>query len=123
MSKPSLLSLLRTAIRRKNYSYRTEQAYSNWIVRFVKFHKLQHPSKMAEKEVAQFLDYLAEERNVAGSTQNQALCAILFLYEHVLDQPLRKAMDFKRALTPKKLPVVLTSGEVQKLLHNMEGIS
>lgn len=123
MSKPSLLARLRTAIRRKNYSYRTEQAYSNWVLRFVKFHKLRHPSKMAEKEVAQFLDYLAKERNIAGSTQNQALCAILFLYEHVLDQPLRKAMDFKRAQTPEKLPVVLTSGEVQKLLHNMDGTS
>ncbi|MCW9706528.1 integron integrase [Fodinibius salsisoli] len=123
MSKPSLLARLRIAIRRRNYSYRTEQAYVNWVIRFIKFHDVRHPSGMAEKEVVAYLNYLAEERNVAGSTQNQALCAILFLYEHVLDQPLREMMDFKRAQTPKKLPVVLTSGEVKALLRNMRGTS
>lgn len=112
MSKSSLLARLRTAIRCKSYSYRTKQAYSNWVVRFVKFHKLRHPSKMAEKQVPEFLDYLTVERNVAGSMQNQALCAILFLYKYMLNQPLREAMDFKRVQTPKKLPVVLTPGEV-----------
>lgn len=122
MSKSSLLSSLRTEIRRRNYSYRTEQAYTSWTVRFVKFHNLQHPSQLNEKEVVEYLNYLAKERNVAGSTQNQALCAILFLYEHVLNQPLEENMDFARAQTSKKLPVVLTTGEVESVLNNMEGM-
>lgn len=122
MPKSSLLGKLRTEIRRRNYSYRTEQVYANWVVRFVKFHELQHPSKMSEKEVEDYLNYLAEERNVAASTQNQALCALLFLYKHVLDQPLEKMMDFKRAQTPKKLPVVLNPEEVQQVLDALEGM-
>lgn len=121
MSKSSLISRLRTEIRRRNYSYKTEQAYANWVVRFVKFHDLKHPSKMDEDELEEYLNYLAEEREVAGSTQNQALCAILFLYEHVLDNPLEEMMDFKRAKTPKKLPVVLTPGEVKQVLQKIKG--
>lgn len=123
MSKPSLLGRLRTAIRRRNYSYKTEQAYINWVVRYVKFHNLKHPGKMNEGDLVRSLNYLAEERQVAGSTQNQVLCAILFLYKHVLGQPLEKMMDFQRAKTPKKLPVVLTPGEVQSLLQKMKGTS
>ncbi|MDX1636749.1 MAG: site-specific integrase [Balneolaceae bacterium] len=85
MGKTKLLEQLRGEIRRRNYSYKTEQAYTSWVVRFVIFHELRHPREMAEEEVVEFLNYLADERNVAGSTQNQALCAILFLYEHVPD--------------------------------------
>lgn len=117
----ALLSKMRTTIRRRNYSYRTEQAYINWVVRFVKFHDLLHPAEMAEEEVVDFLNFLAEDRHVAASTQNQALCAILFLYEHVLNQPLKELMDFKRAQTPKKLPVVLTKNEVKQVLKYLEG--
>lgn len=122
MAKSALLSKMRTEIRRQNYSYRTEQAYTKWVVRFVKFNDLRHPGKMDEEEVEKYLNYLAEERNVAGSTQNQALCALLFLYKHVLDQPLEDMIDFKRAETPKKLPVVLTPEEAKQLLSMMEGM-
>lgn len=121
MSKSSLINQLRTEIRRRNYSYRTEQAYANWIIRFVKYHDLTHPLKMNEDQVVKYLNYLAEEREVAGSTQNQALCAILFLYKHVLNKPLEGMMDFKRAKTPKNLPVVLTTDEIQRVLRNMDG--
>lgn len=121
MSKSSLLSKIRTEIRRRNYSYRTEQAYTNWVVRYVKFHNFRHPAEMAEDEVEKYLNYLAEERTVAGSTQNQALCALLFMYEYVLKQPLGKMKNFKRAETPKKLPVVLTAEEAQQVLGMMEG--
>lgn len=121
MSKTSLLGRLRTEIRRRNYSYRTEQAYSSWVVRFVKFHDLQHPCEMAENEVVAYLNYLAEERNVAASTQNQALCAILFLYNNVLEKPLDEMMGFTRAQKPKKLPVVLTKEEVKKVLKHING--
>lgn len=77
---------------------------------------------MAEGEVVQYLNYLVEERNVAASTQNQALCALLFMYEHVLDLPLEKLKNFRRADKPKKLPVVLTPDEVKRVLAEMEGI-
>lgn len=121
MAKSALLSKLRTEIRRRNYSYRTEQAYTKWVVRFVRFHEMEHPNDMAEEEVIKYLNYLAEDRQVAGSTQNQALCALLFLYEHVLGHPLEKMMDFKRAQTPEKLPVVLTPQEVKQVLSLMKG--
>ena len=94
MAKSALLGQMRTEIRRQNYCYRTEQAYIKWVIRFVKFHDLQHPENMDESEVEEYLNYLAEDRNVAASTQNQALCAILFLYSHVLERPLEKMIDF-----------------------------
>lgn len=122
MSKPKLLDKVRTEIRRRNYSYRTEQAYTGWIIRFVKFHNLRHPAEMAEKEVIKYLNYLAEERRVSASTQNQALCSLLFLYKYVLESPLDSMMGFQRAQTPKKLPVVLTPDEVRLLIGFLEGI-
>jgi integron integrase len=123
MAESKLLSRIRTEIRRRNYSYRTEQAYSKWVVRYAKFHKLQHPRDMDEQHVEEYLNYLVEDRNVAASTQNQALCALLFMYEHVLEQPLEGMIDFDRAEKPKKLPVVLTSQEVQKVLAAMDGMA
>ncbi|TYP95239.1 Phage integrase, N-terminal SAM-like domain [Fodinibius salinus] len=100
MSKSTLLSKIRTEIRRRNYSYQTEQAYTKWVVRFAKYHDLTHPKEMGEEEVVAYLNYLAHEQSVAASTQNQALCSILFLYEHVLQQPLEKLNNFKRADKP-----------------------
>ena len=73
-------------IRRKHYSLRTERSYTDWIRRFILFHGKRHPSEMAEAEVTEFLIYLARDRNVAASTQNQALSALLFLYKEVLKQ-------------------------------------
>lgn len=121
MAKSTLLGRMRTEIRRRNYSYRTEQAYTGWVIRYVKFFKLRHPSNLREEEVVQYLNYLAEDRRVAASTQNQALCALLFLYEHVLGAPLQELKNFKRAETPKTLPVVLTPKEVRQVLSLMEG--
>lgn len=121
MSQSTLLSNIRTEIRRRNYSYRTEKAYTKWVIRFVKFHKLRHPKEMAEEEIVEYLNYLAEERAVAASTQNQALCAILFMYEHVLGIPLQKFENFKRAQKPKKLPIVLSQQEARRILERMEG--
>lgn len=71
-SKPKLLDQVRDVIRRKHYSFRTEQTYIDWIRRFILFHGKKHPSEMAEAEVTQFLTYLAREGKVAASTQNQA---------------------------------------------------
>ncbi|HKK45798.1 MAG TPA: integron integrase [Balneolaceae bacterium] len=121
MAKSALLSKMRTEIRRRNYSYRTEQAYTTWIVRFVKFHNTRHPGDMGGDEIVEYLNYLADKRQVAASTQNQALCAILFLYKHILDHPINEVLDFRRAQTPEKLPVVLTPEEVHKILDHLSG--
>jgi len=99
-----LLSDLRAEIRRKNYSFRTEQAYVGGIKRYVTFHHLQHPEKLSEQHLSDYLAWLANEKNVAASTQNQALCAVLFLYNYVLHKPLENMEDFGRARKPKKLP-------------------
>lgn len=83
-NKPKLLDQVRDVIRRKHYSVRTEQAYCDWIKRFILFHRKRHPAEMAEAEITAFLTYLAAKANVAASTQNQALSALLFLYREVL---------------------------------------
>lgn len=121
MSTSKLLTRVREEIRRRNYSYRTEKAYCRWIVRFVKFHGLTHPLKMEKEEVVKFLNWLANQRNVAASTQNQALCAIIFLYKQVLDKPLGAFENLQRARKPKRLPVVLSPKEARRVLANMEG--
>jgi hypothetical protein len=82
--KPRLLDQVRGAICQRHYSYRTEQTYIHWIKRFIFFHGKRHPADMGRAEVAAFLTYLAQERNVAAATQNQALSALLFLYGEVL---------------------------------------
>lgn len=119
--KPKLLEQVRHRIRAKHYSIRTEEAYVQWIKRFVLHHGKRHPSEMAEKEINEFLTYLAVEGRVAASTQNQALCAILFLYRHVLDRKIGE-LDLVWAKKPKKLPVVFTRDEVKKLFSLMSGV-
>lgn len=91
MQKPKLLDRVRQAIRLKNYSYRTEKAYIHWIKRYIFFHGKRHPAEMGAAEVEAFLTHLAVEGNVAASTQNQALSALLFLYNQVLNQPIGHA--------------------------------
>ena len=120
-AKPRLLRTVRDRIRAKHYSYRTEQQYVHWIKRFVLFHDKRHPSTMGATEVEAFLTYLAVERNVSASTQNQALSAVLFLYRQVLDIQLPWLENVVRARQPAHLPVVLTEREVRALLENMHG--
>jgi integron integrase len=121
MANSKLLERVSEEIRRRNYSYRTEQSYVRWIVRFVKFNRLTHPKDMDEDEVVNFLNWLANERDVAASTQNQALCAIVFLYKQVLEQPLGTFDNLQRAKEPERLPVVLSPKEAHKIIANMEG--
>jgi hypothetical protein len=83
--EPRLLDQVRDAIRRRHYSYRTEQSYLQWIRRYIYFHQKRHPREMGEPEIAAFLTNLAVQRQVSASTQNQALNALLFLYKHVLE--------------------------------------
>ena len=96
-SRPRLLDRVRATIRARHYSRRTEKAYVAWIRRFILFHHKRHPAEMGGAEVTQFLSALAVDRNVAASTQNQALSAILFLYRDVLEQELPWIDDIVRS--------------------------
>ena len=116
-----LLEQVSDSIRRKQYSRKTEQAYINWIRRYILFHNKTHPKDMGVVEVEKYLTHLAAERQVAASTQNQALSAILFLYKEVLKTPLTTSFQFIGAKKPKRLPVVLTKGEVQQVLSRLAG--
>lgn len=122
MAKSKLIQQVREKIRKKNYSYRTEKAYVRWIVRFIKFCGTRHPLKIKPKEIERYLSHLAVNRKVAASTQNQALCAIIFLYKQVLEKKLPEFEHIQWAKKPKKLPVVLTKAEVKRILTHLEGI-
>ena len=119
--QPKLLDQVRGKIRLKQYSIRTEQAYTDWVRRFVLFHGKRHPVSMGAVEVEVFLTHLAVERRVAASTQNQAMNALLFLYRDVLGVELPWLDGVQRAKRPQRLPVVLTVQEVQALLGRMSG--
>ena len=112
---------VRRIARLHHYSYETEKAYSQWIRRFILFHQKRHPKEMGAVEVQAYLSYLATSRNVAASTQNQALSALLFLYQKVLDQDLPWLAEIVRAKRPVRVPVVLTRSEVQRLLDALVG--
>ena len=118
---PKVLDRLREAIRARHYSLRTEEAYVGWVRRFILFHNKRHPAEMAEPEVNRFLSHLAVNGNVAASTQNQALSAILFLYQDVLGRDLDRIEGVVRAKKPVRLPVVLTREEVRDLLGVITG--
>jgi integron integrase len=119
--KPKLLDKVRDVIRRKHYSFRTEQTYIDWIRRFILFHGKRHTSEMAEAEMTEFLTYLAREGKVAASTQNQALSALLFLYKEVLQQEIGWLDQVERVKRPARLSVVLTKDEVRKIFEHLHG--
>lgn len=118
---PRLLDQVRAAIRVHGYSRRTEKAYVAWVCRYVRFHGTRHPLDLGEAEVSAFLTYLAVERKVSASTQNQALSAILFLYRKVLKIELGWLGDLVHARRPARLPVVLTRSEVAAVLEQQHG--
>src|SRR5690349_18470177 len=118
--KPRLLDRVREALRLRHYSYRTEQQYVSWIVRFIRFHDRRHPETLGGPEVEAFLSHLAIQRNVAAATQAQALAAILFLYKRVMNLDLPWLGDVVRAKRPKRLPVVLSRNEVRRILIELE---
>lgn len=118
---PRLLDQVREAIRMRHYSIRTEQAYVQWIRRFILFHDKRHPGDMGAAELTAFLSDLATQHHVAASTQNQALHAILFLYRDVLKLRLPWLNEIQRAKKPQRLPVVFTREEVRALLAQMQG--
>lgn len=121
-AKPRLLDLVRERCRVKHYSIRTEKRYVDWIRRFILFHDKRHPEQMGAPEVEAFLTHLAVNGNVAASTQNQALAALLFLYREVLAIELPWLDGVTRAKKPPRLPVVLTETEVRAVLSQLDGV-
>jgi integron integrase len=120
-SSPKLLDRVRWHLRVKHYSIRTEQAYIDWIRRYILFHRKRHPNEMREKEITEFLTHLAIEKRVAASTQNQAFAALLFLYQQVLDRKLDFIDKVERVARPAKLPVVFTPAEACSVLAHLKG--
>lgn len=116
-----LLDQVRDQIRTLHYSIRTEDAYVQWVKQFVLFHKKRHPLEMGEGEVGEFLTYLATERNVSASTQNQALSALLFLYKMVLNRPLENLESLPRPKKPERIPVVFTRDEIRAVMAHIPG--
>ncbi len=119
MSK--LLDQVRDILRTRHYSYRTEKTYIEWILQYIRFHDIKHPANMGAAEIEAFLTYLAVERSVAASTQNQALAALLFLYREVLSVNLSWLENFRPAKKSSRVPVVLTKDEVKIIIGQIEG--
>jgi integron integrase len=117
-----LLDQVRDTIRLKHYSYRTEESYVQWIRRYILFHGKRHPLEMGSAEIEAFLTDLAVNQQVAASTQNQALSALLFLYRAVLKQELDMSIDAVRAKRSRYLPTVLTREEVLAVIQNLPGV-
>jgi integron integrase len=116
-----LVDVAREKMRTRHMAYRTEQAYLQWIRRYIAFHARRHPRDLGGPEVEQFLTYLAVQRKVSASTQSQALQALLFLYRIVLEVELPWLENVTRATRPRRLPVVLRRVEVRALLDQLEG--
>jgi integron integrase len=116
-----LINRLRTVLRVRHYSWSTEKAYVDWVHRFIRFHGFCSPDILGEKEISSFLNHLAVDARVAASTQNQALCAIVFLYKHVLGKSLGDFGELVWAKKPVRIPVVFTRSEVKAVMDNLKG--
>ena len=119
--KSPFLRALQANMKLRHFSPRTVEAYTSWVKRYIHFHRNRHPAEMGGREVVAFLTWLVVERRVAASTQNQALAALLFLYSTVLERPLTDLGPIPRGRTPTRLPVVLTPGEVRRVLAGLSG--
>lgn len=124
MSHPpvKLLDQVRSRIRLKGYSIRTEKSYVEWIRRFILFHNKRHPKEMGKAEIESFLSHLVLQRNVASSTQNQAFNAILFLYDQVLEVKMPEEIQSIRSKKPVRVPTVMTHKEINKMIAAMSGV-
>ena len=119
-----LLDEMRDIMRRRHYSIHTERAYRDWVKRYVRFHNMQSRDDLrhGEEKIGAFLTYLARDRQVAASTQNQAMNALVFLYKHVLEQPLSSEINADRARRKVRIPVVLTREEAARVIALMSGV-
>lgn len=123
MASPSpFLDSVRNKIRLKHYSIRTEEAYVQWVKRFILFHGKRHPAELGAPEVEAFLTHLAVDGNVSASTQDQARSALLFLYKQVLGKELPWLDNVEQAQKPRRLPTVLDKEEVFALLGELQGV-
>lgn len=122
MSSPFIQSI-RDHLRARNYSKRTEQTYVYWILSYIRFHNKQHPSSLSSTHITQFLEHLVLNRNVTPSTQKTALNAIMYLYKKFLgwEETTIDLGDFKKAVKPKKLPVILSQSELRALFSHLQG--
>lgn len=117
-----LMDQAQQVLRYHHYAYRTERAYCDWIVRYIKFHGgRKHPGDMGKAEIEAFLSHLATQRKMSASTQRQALNALVFLYRDVLDRPIEDRIKPVRAKRRPSLPVVMTQREVKQVLSHMKG--
>jgi integron integrase len=119
---PRLLDRVRAALRTRHYSFRTERAYVGWIRRYVLFHDKRHPDTLGEAEIGAYLSSLANHAKVSASTQNQALAALLFLYQEVLGRQVEWLGDLVHAKRPTRVPVVLNRDEARELLGHLHGV-
>ena len=121
-NRPKLLDLVRTELIVKHYSHKTEESYTSWIKQFIIFNNKTHPNELGKEEIQRFINYLAIERHVSSSTQNQALQGILFLYKKVLQKDPGWISDLKHIKRINHLPVVFSRGEAAAILNNLEGV-
>lgn len=119
MGQSQFLEQIRNIMRTKHYSIQTEKAYLLWIRRFILFNNKRHPKDLGEQEVTNFLTHLAVERHVTSSTQNLALCSIVFMYKHVFERELTLLPDTVRARAPKRIPTVLSHDEALSIINHM----
>lgn len=117
---PQQVSELIAQIRSRHYSIRTEKTYLGWFLRYVAFHDMQDPAGLSEEHVARFLEHLVVDRKVAGSTQGQALSALVFFYKRVLEREMSDQIEFAHSRKPRRLPVVLNRGEIRQLFDHIE---
>lgn len=122
-NKPKLLEQIKLTLRTLRYSKKTEEAYIKWIKEFIVFNNKQHPEKLESKHVSDFLSHLAVSRKVSASTQNQALCAIVFLYKKVLNKNFGWLDDAVRANKSSRIPVVFSKSEAITVISNLSGTS
>jgi integron integrase len=120
MSTSPFLESIRHILRTKHYSIQTEKAYLLWIKRFILFNQKRHPKDMGEEEVSNYLSYLAVNRQVTSSTQNLALCAIVFMYKHLFERELTLLSDTVRAKAPKRVPMVLSNHEATSIINELK---
>ena len=119
---PKLLDRVSIDMRVKHYSRKTEESYTSWIKRFILFNNKKHPNEMGKEEIQKFVNYLAIEKHVSASTQNQALQGILYLYKNVLMKDVGWIEDIKRATRIKHLPVVFSKKETAKIFEQLSGV-
>ncbi|WP_162064259.1 integron integrase [Vibrio taketomensis] len=120
MPKSAFMEQVRTEIRTRQYSMRTEKTYMYWIRYFIRFNDLKHPEVMGNREIERFLNHLAVNCHVSAATQNLALCAIIFMYRHIIKRDIQD-LQYKNTNTPKRIPTVLSDQEIKLVLKQMEG--